>query len=1829
MAPTVKWSPVEINLPGYGRVASESQAFNIGGTDIRFRMLGRMTKPPAYELVAVKPDGSMMELAVFEKGSSEPAKALRDRATKRVQAEVEKASKPKAPEAGRTVREEEVYREYSSAQEFAMRLKMKGATNIRLDQRADGYWVVSWNVKAPSEPAKALRDRATKRVQAEVEKASKPKLVPAPKASKSKVPEPRGDLYEITTSKGKEQVQGEVYFPYGFRKARGALYGGYVFVDHIPTGLSLGSLPLSKRDAFLKSVPFTDAAKSSDADVVREALLASRMSATFVQKPTAADKRQGLRMVRDALVKALPGVTFEPSSTKGYTVISWGKVLPGDQEVTQEARPSNLNVYDALVASFKSLGAYGTSNADHVQAQKRLGSIPREVLERGAAFFRGTGEEKAQGVAKEAARMKAASLKGFPSKEVTLAKSAAAKEAPTVKAWVLTPGLIVHKAPGSSGYALSHEFSGMRAFHNDAPRVSKAMALKVGEVLAKYPEVWTTRDPSELSEKIYKIPGLVPFIQRNGGRAREFTPLETILEETSGEVQQKKAREAERERIIRLRDPYYPNPAPPSVWQSENIFTLSDHGAVAFEKWMREAASEGTAFAKFTRGIRLWPEGFDLEPAYEVLAQHPRHKDWRVFQVVPKLQGGELIYDIDEGRRATLADVNRIVTHGQQSRHPRVRGMVELQVREEEKASKPTILAQKAVRKAAMDFADTRGLKLTNFQFGEMTGSDYQWAFESPREYSTRALQVVWFAGSSGDLSVQEMEDESRGKSWNWKNVKTVEDMRERVSMALNESSKWLMGEPATATVAMEMPEAKPGTKIYLQGTTYPQRIQLRKAGFEWDRDRKAWWTDKPTLAQSMAQSLGARVETTDIPAPPPKEKPKKGKDKLSPKVREGLDKLVAGLQQHHHSKRPHLYVVGKKWAKIGPESSFHPGTLAEAFLFVDVNTGEVREAVSFKAPKDADIGVKVWDYNPLLRPFEQKQFGRKPAEPEGRKPTLAQSMAQSLGARVETTDIPAPPPKEKPKKGEDKISPKMREGLDRLVVGLERHSKIPGEKFAYVVGKRWAKVGRKARDRDKPGEAFLFVDVKTGEVRRAASWSQPRDTDVGVDVWAYDPAKPYYSQREIPTAKEKRQQVVDKAIASIEAKQKAEPEGRKLGVGREDYEERKEARIERLEERAAKKKAEAEARWQSSGERASRIPLGQPILKGHHSEKRHRRDIERIQADSRKSVEARREAEELERRAAAAEASGAISSDDPKALEKLQKKLAYMEAQREQIKRFSRLARKGDQEAISRIAKYLGPSASYHKPEKGYPSYVLSNLGANIRRVKERIEELEKRAERTARQTEIGDWEIVENPDVNRTQMRTKYDRRATDEEKKALKSYGFRWSRNEGAWQRQISNAAWYAAEQVAKISEKAGGMSKFAVTDAQRKAAEALMKRAEPFRTYGDLYDRGVDNSANRLHDFLGRADGRSGVDTFMKELRVRVEAAEKARKEREAKEQAAAAAKREPKKGKKKAPRMSREAREKAARAAQLDACPAALYQWEMWHRDENTPSRELRQDVQRAFAPVLKSFLKAKKAGETAVKARRGTKTYDTKVAAFKAAEKSYQDAIDGMMAELEWDVDFEGEDVVDARKEIDRCARDTAGGEASARAKRAAEIEAMRKAQGGLFAFDVPKPESKKAPSKPKAKPAKKAPSKPKAKPAKKAPSKPKKPSRAAKGKRKEMTDKQCQEAMLELLKRTPATDPGLAKHFGISLYKAQKMRRALKGKVMRVGTRGCHSVYAAKDPIARSNAARMVHAKTTCEVPGVPAAAKKAKRRDKPAKPKKKAATKKRQPKAKVVYFA
>lgn len=82
------------------------------------------------------------------------------------------------------------------------------------------------------------------------------------------------------------------------------------------------------------------------------------------------------------------------------------------------------------------------------------------------------------------------------------------------------------------------------------------------------------------------------------------------------------------------------------------------------------------------------------------------------------------------------------------------------------------------------------------------------------------------------------------------------------------------------------------------------------------------------------------------------------------------------------------------------------------------------------------------------------------------------------------------------------------------------------------------------------------------------------------------------------------------------------------------DRAERMEARADALKAKAERHGAEATARFDSMQRRMDAIPFGQPILVGHHSEGRHRREIDRIDRDLEAGVEAHTTAKEAARRA-------------------------------------------------------------------------------------------------------------------------------------------------------------------------------------------------------------------------------------------------------------------------------------------------------------------------------------------------------------------------------------------------------------------------------------------------------------------------------------------------------------------------------------------------------------------------------------------------------------------
>src|SRR2546423_1610900 len=127
-------------------------------------------------------------------------------------------------------------------------------------------------------------------------------------------------------------------------------------------------------------------------------------------------------------------------------------------------------------------------------------------------------------------------------------------------------------------------------------------------------------------------------------------------------------------------------------------------------------------------------------------------------------------------------------------------------------------------------------------------------------------------------------------------------------------------------------------------------------------------------------------------------------------------------------------------------------------------------------------------------------------------------------------------------------------------------------------------------------------------------------------------------------------------------------------------YRERRLAKAQRLREWADKRAQKSNVNYEAAYAIIEQIPPGQPILVGHHSEKRHRRDLERYDTNMHNSLEHSNKAEEMRSRADNIEeaAGNAIYSDDPDATEQLETKLARLEAERDGIKAYNKSARAG-----------------------------------------------------------------------------------------------------------------------------------------------------------------------------------------------------------------------------------------------------------------------------------------------------------------------------------------------------------------------------------------------------------------------------------------------------------------------------------------------------------------------------------------------------------------------
>lgn len=232
---------------------------------------------------------------------------------------------------------------------------------------------------------------------------------------------------------------------------------------------------------------------------------------------------------------------------------------------------------------------------------------------------------------------------------------------------------------------------------------------------------------------------------------------------------------------------------------------------------------------------------------------------------------------------------------------------------------------------------------------------------------------------------------------------------------------------------------------------------------------------------------------------------------------------------------------------------------------------------------------------------------------------------------------------------------------------------------------------------------------------------------------------------------------------------------------------ERLEAKRDRRLEWAQKAHLRSEQRLAAAGKIADQIPLGQPILVNHHSERHARRDADRIHGNMSRGVEEQKLAEHH-----AAKASGietqldrSVFSDDADAIEQLEARIAEHEAKAEKYAAINKAWRKskGDLGALV-AAGVVGPALAetIATTMKLCPWLKVpldtTNLRARIRSDRERIEEVRRRQARGAQAEAAPGGVLVEGGEWVRVTFSEKPARLVLD----ALKAAGFSWGG--GSW-------------------------------------------------------------------------------------------------------------------------------------------------------------------------------------------------------------------------------------------------------------------------------------------------------------------------------------------------------------------------------------------------------------------------------------------------------------
>ena len=246
-------------------------------------------------------------------------------------------------------------------------------------------------------------------------------------------------------------------------------------------------------------------------------------------------------------------------------------------------------------------------------------------------------------------------------------------------------------------------------------------------------------------------------------------------------------------------------------------------------------------------------------------------------------------------------------------------------------------------------------------------------------------------------------------------------------------------------------------------------------------------------------------------------------------------------------------------------------------------------------------------------------------------------------------------------------------------------------------------------------------------------------------------------------------------------------------------YEEKKQAKIERYKKYSKNAQEKSDKLYSEAKDMASVIPFGQPILVGHHSEKKDRRYRNKIENRFEKSFEEERKSEYWKDRAASIANNAQIQSDDPEAIKKLENRIKELVKFDENAKRLNNRLRKFktyknaleflkllDDKESKMLYKHISESVSlYNCPPEYISCYYYKYNSPEIRRLRKRLAYLEKEERREAISFEIKNISVVEEDG----QIRVYFPDKPDAEIRRKLKTYplSLKWSRYSNAWVRK----------------------------------------------------------------------------------------------------------------------------------------------------------------------------------------------------------------------------------------------------------------------------------------------------------------------------------------------------------------------------------------------------------------------------------------------------------